>query len=72
MEIKFLDLQKVNARYAEELLLLFIGGDYAWQAKAAILIILCTLTSIAAIAEGIGIEGPNGVKIMVLSLNDEQ
>lgn len=31
---------------------LFIGGNYAWQAKAVVVIIICILTSIAAIAEG--------------------
>ena len=38
---------------------LFIGGDYAWQAKAAAVIITCILTSIAAIAEGMTILGNN-------------
>jgi len=31
---------------------LFIGGDYAWQAKAVVVIVVCILTSIAAVAEG--------------------
>ena len=30
---------------------LFIGGDYAWQAKALILILVCLLASVAAIDE---------------------
>ena len=34
---------------------LFIGGNYAWQAKALVVIIMCILTSIAAIAEGMTI-----------------
>lgn len=34
---------------------LFIGGDYAWQAKFIVLIVICILTSIAAIAEGMKI-----------------
>lgn len=34
---------------------LFIGGDYAWQAKAFVMIIICIITSIAAIVEGIAI-----------------
>lgn len=36
---------------------LFIGGDYAWQAKAVAVIIICILTSIATIAEGMTILG---------------
>ena len=36
---------------------LFIGGDYAWQAKAVAVIIICILTSIATIAEGMTIPG---------------
>lgn len=35
----------------------FIGGNYAWQAKALAVIIMCILTSIAAIAEGMTILG---------------
>lgn len=34
---------------------LFIGGNYAWQAKAQIVIIICLITSIAAIVEGMTI-----------------
>ena len=34
---------------------LFIGGNYAWQAKAVAVLIMCILTSIAAIAEGMAI-----------------
>ena len=34
---------------------LFIGGDYACQAKLIVVIAICILTSIAAIAEGIKI-----------------
>lgn len=34
---------------------LFIGGSYAWQAKAVVIIIICILTSIAAITEGVTI-----------------
>jgi len=37
------------------ILILFIGGDYAWQAKAVVIIAICMLTSIAAIAEGFAI-----------------
>ena len=36
---------------------LFIGGDYAWQAKAVAVIIICILTLIATIAEGMTILG---------------
>ena len=36
---------------------LFIGGNYAWQARAIVAIIICILTSIAAIAEGMTIFG---------------
>ena len=36
---------------------LFIGGDYAWQAKFIVVIVICILTSIAAIAEGLTILG---------------
>ena len=38
---------------------LFIGGNYAWQAKAVVVIIVCILTSIAAIAEGVTLLGNN-------------
>lgn len=34
---------------------LFIGGDYAWQAKVVVVIVICILTSIAAIVEGMTI-----------------
>lgn len=34
---------------------LFIGGDYAWQAKLIVVIVICILASVAAIAEGITI-----------------
>lgn len=34
---------------------LFIGGNYAWQAKAVAVIIICIFTTIAAIIEGMTI-----------------
>ena len=34
---------------------LFIGGDYAWQAKALVVVASCILTTIAAIVEGAAI-----------------
>ena len=36
---------------------LFIGEEFAWQAKAVVVIIICILTSITAIAEGMTILG---------------
>ena len=36
---------------------LFIGTNYAWQAKLIVVIVICILTSIAAIAEGMTILG---------------
>ena len=38
---------------------LFIGGDYVWQAKFIVVIVICILTLIAAIAEGLTILGNN-------------
>ena len=34
---------------------LLIGGDFAWQAKAVVVIAMCIFASITAIAEGITI-----------------
>ena len=34
---------------------LFIGGNFAWQAKAVVVIIICIIMSIAAIVEGMTI-----------------
>ena len=36
---------------------LFIGEEFAWQAKAVVVIIICILASITAIAEGVTILG---------------
>ena len=38
---------------------LFIDVDHAWQAKFVVIIVICILTSIAAIAEGLTILGNN-------------
>lgn len=41
---------------------LFIGGNFAWQSKAAVVIALCIFASIAAIAEGMTILGKKQAK----------